>query len=499
MFEHLNVMGDHTVGCAVYSPDIIARAFEYFATSRSTYHRLCYDYQLPSIRTLTRITSKINSQDDLTFLSSVLSNLDEKKNNCVLLIDEVYVKAALLYQSGSIFGKAVNYPEKLATTILSFMVKSLFGGPEFLARVLPVSNLTSDFQLEQCKLIVDTIESSMSNGKVIAIITDGNKVNQSFFSKFKTVDGKPWLCQNGSYILYDYVHLLKCIRNNWLTEKLGQLQFTHNEITYIANWRDLVHLYTLEKNQLIKLSKLTETSINPKPIERQKVSTCLQVFSEETVAALKTHPKIDQESVKGTIIFLELIIEFWKIVNVKCPGANARFRDESRNVIRSSDDINLKKLLAIATMAEYMKPTSSKRIRQLTRDTSNALSHTCRGLIDLSCHLLSSGNEYVILGWFSSDPIEKCFGKLRQGSGGTYFITAKSVIEKVRIQHAKLVLQLNIEVGGNDGHDCLLCLKDLDDMEIDIIYNLPNLEDCINIEIFYAIVYIAGYVQKSST
>ena len=66
----------------------------------------------------------------------------------------------------------------------------------------------------------------------------------------------------------------------------------------------------------------------------------------------------------------------------------------------------------------------------------------------------------VILGWFSSDPIGKCFGKLRQGSGGTYFITAKSVIEKVCIQHAKLVLQLNIDVEGNDGHDCLLCLED---------------------------------------
>ena len=330
------------------------------------------------------------------------------------------------------------------------MVKSLYGGPEFLARVLPVSNLTSDFQLEQCKLIVDTIETFTCNGKLIAIITDGNKVNQSFFSKFKTVEGKPWLCQNGSYFLYDYVHLLKCIRNNWLTEKLGQLQFIHNEITHIANWRDLINLYTLEKNQLIKLSRLTETSINPKPIERQKVSTCLQIFSEETVAALKTHPKVEQESVKGTIIFLELIIEFWKVVNVKCPGANARFRDESRNVIRSSDDINLKKLLAIATMAENMKPTSGKRVRQLTRDTSNALSHTCRGLVDLSCHLLSSGNEYVILGWFSIDPIEEWFGKLRKSSGGTYFITTKSVIEKVRIQHAKLVLQLNIDVEGNE-------------------------------------------------
>ena len=86
----------------------------------------------------------------------------------------------------------------------------------------------------------------------------------------------------------------------------------------------------------------------------------------------------------------------------------------------------------------------------------------------------------VILGWFSWDSIEKCFEKLQQGSGGTYFIIAKLVIKKVCIQHAKLVLQLNIDIEGNDGHDYLLCLEDLDDREIDIIYNLADLEDSIN-------------------
>ena len=61
------------------------------------------------------------------------------------------------------------------------------------------------------------------------------------------------------------------------------------------------------------------------------------------------------------------------------------------------------------------------------------------------------------------------------------------------------MLQLNIYVEGNDGHDCLLCLEDLNNREIDIIYNLADLKDTINIDILYAIVYIAGYVQKCST
>ena len=54
------------VGQRVYDPDIMVRAFEYFATSRALYHRLKDDYKLPSIRTLTRITSKVSKIHDRT-------------------------------------------------------------------------------------------------------------------------------------------------------------------------------------------------------------------------------------------------------------------------------------------------------------------------------------------------------------------------------------------------------------------------------------------------
>ena len=48
-------------------------------------------------------------------------------------------------------------------------------------------------------------------------------------------------------------------------------------------------IYTSLKN-IAKMSKLTEVSVYPKPIERQKVLTCLQVFCDEILVALKCHP-----------------------------------------------------------------------------------------------------------------------------------------------------------------------------------------------------------------
>ena len=68
VLEHLESMATQTVGKSVYATDIITRSFEYFAMSRTLYRQLAKDYQLPSIRTLTRITSKVSKKDDMSFL-----------------------------------------------------------------------------------------------------------------------------------------------------------------------------------------------------------------------------------------------------------------------------------------------------------------------------------------------------------------------------------------------------------------------------------------------
>ena len=63
-------MATVVVGKPIYAPEVITRAFEYFATFRALYGKLTEDYQLPS--TLTRITSKCASQDDMKFPSNLL-------------------------------------------------------------------------------------------------------------------------------------------------------------------------------------------------------------------------------------------------------------------------------------------------------------------------------------------------------------------------------------------------------------------------------------------
>ena len=94
-------------------------------------------------------------------------------------------------------------------------------------------------------------------------------------------------------------------------------------------------------------------------------------------------------------------------------------------------------------MALKMAGPKSKRIKQLSKDTATCIHQTCYGLVDLCRYLLNTTQNYVLLGQFTSDHLEKEYSILRQGSGGTYFLSVQQVIEKLRIKHASLLLKLN--------------------------------------------------------
>ena len=66
--------------------------------SITLYRQLAKDYQLPSIRTLTRITSKVSKKDNMSFLKDVLSKINERQRKCIIMLDEVYVKSTLLFR-----------------------------------------------------------------------------------------------------------------------------------------------------------------------------------------------------------------------------------------------------------------------------------------------------------------------------------------------------------------------------------------------------------------
>ena len=199
------------------------------------------------------------------------------------------------------------------------------------------------------------------------------------------------------------------------------------------------------------------------------------------------------------MLFLKLFHEFWKIVNVHRNGADIRLRDDLRAVIKSPTDYRLDYLLKLAEMVESMKkPSSGKRVQCLTPDTSKAFAHTCRGLVDLSRTLLQRDEqEYVMFGDYTTDELEAEFIGFRQGFGGAHFITVQNIMERVRIDHARLLLQFGVEIPETDaGHKCDVCDREMNENESEIFDGLEALETSLESSVLKSLVYIAGYVVR---
>ena len=132
------------------------------------------------------------------------------------------------------------------------MISCMFGGPTFTSQLLPIAKFNLPFLYEQMRLPVDV--TNQSSGIVKAVICHGNRNNQAILRLFDTEPQQPWLTKGGMHLLYDFVHLLKNIRNNWRMEKIRELEFYERGMKKIARWSHLLELCKLEAEGLVKMS-----------------------------------------------------------------------------------------------------------------------------------------------------------------------------------------------------------------------------------------------------
>ncbi|GFO25689.1 transposable element p transposase [Plakobranchus ocellatus] len=175
----------------IYSLKDLSLDLSWHAKSRTLYETLRTYLPLPCLSTLRNLTRVANNIDDTKFFSSVFNATDERNRGCVLIIDESYIKATVAYRGGSIFG----CPGKVATTFLCVLVKCFFVSKHFLVKLLPCHELKAIFQFEVITEVIQQLESC--GAKVVALINDNNRVNQSFFSCFKAMNqSTPWIVKS---------------------------------------------------------------------------------------------------------------------------------------------------------------------------------------------------------------------------------------------------------------------------------------------------------------
>ena len=141
-----------------------------------------------------------------------------------------------------------------------------------------------------------------------------------------------------------------------------------------------MNLQKAENNSLVKLSKLNEVAVTPKPIERQNVDISLRVFCDRTNVALESHPHVVEQSAVGPILFIKVILKVQKIL--------------MSEVLMKTHKLQF--ILDVAAMANDMKPISNPRCRTFTKDTASFVAHICN-MLDLTCYMLASRSSYLIL------------------------------------------------------------------------------------------------------
>ena len=139
-----------------------------------------------------------------------------------LQLDEIHVKPKVSYQSGQLYGNASNRDQKQANRIQVFMISSVLSSNKDVVSLVPVQKMTAQ---DLCSMTLEVIKTVTAAGyNIVAILSDNNVINRKMFMELSgTKTLVPFILNPVNkieriYLLFDTVHLLKCIRNNWINE-----------------------------------------------------------------------------------------------------------------------------------------------------------------------------------------------------------------------------------------------------------------------------------------
>ena len=316
------------------------------------------------------------------------------------------------------------------------------------------------------KLISKTIVGLKTIGfRVISVITDNNSINSKAMSFFSSPPKKSIVYQHPSdqcrplFFILDTVHLLKCIRNNWLNQKTSGkcivypnfdfcgMSTTNTSESAYACFESLRHLYSLEAEKHLKFGyKLSIKALHPSNLERQNVRLVLQIFNEFVAQALlQLGNAHDILHYQDTSAFISLILSWWEVVNAKTPRKGYRLNNKYQQPLTASDENDPKVFLW--HFSDWLSKWNNVKNNcgKLTKETFGALMHTTHALLEIAEYCFNElGAKYILLGKFQTYSLESRFGQYRQLAGGKYDVSLRQVYECEKKIRLLTVLKLKL-------------------------------------------------------
>lgn len=453
----------------------------------------------------------------LLYIKNKFKALDPNDTTVILMVDEIHIKPNFDYKGGNIVGAAFN-SSAAASSAFVFMVSSIKSKFKDVVHILPTVTMKAELLYNLLKRVILGLEDI--GFSVICVVTDNNAINGkalSYFAKppkLSIVYPHPAQCNRPLFFMFDSVHILKCIRNNWIGQKdidktMRFPQFSsngeYNGSTSImhAPFRTIERLYHSEADLLLKHSyKLSIKAISPTTFEKQNVNLVLQIFNEYLIQALLTvGKKLSLTSYTDVAEYIKIFLTWWTIMNVKTPLKGIRLNNTYAAPLTNDEhDTNF---LYLNKFSDWLEMWQSIKDGggMLSRETYTALKHTTHAMIEMTNYCISELNmNYILPGKFQTDNLEARFGKYRLLAGSNYHISLRQVFEcekKLRIMSVlRLTLPINEKVvplklfgetnwEGMENHS----LRDLHKLNVEVVKNdFDNCEDVLPI-----IVYVAGY------
>lgn len=185
--------------------------------------------------------------------------MKEHEEIVTLTMYEIHIPSYFDFKAGSITGAAVNTASP-AKTAYVFMTQSILSNHKDIVHIFPVATIDAKCLHDFLRMLVVKLEHT--GFEVIAVISD-NSINMSFSRppNLKIVYQHPADQSRPLFFVVDPVHLLKCVRNNWLNQRnVGRcMYFPDPKSTdpkpkiLTASFSTLCELHDFEQNELLKM------------------------------------------------------------------------------------------------------------------------------------------------------------------------------------------------------------------------------------------------------
>ena len=261
--------------------------------------------------------------------------MDDGDKQCVLVFDEMSLKAGISYNSSNDcvegfedFGD-LGGSRYIANHALAFLVRGLKNKWKQPVGYFLSSGPVSASMLRS--LTRNCIEKLQSIGlNVKAIVCDQGSNNRSFVEKAEKVSpDSPFFRVNSEniYVIYDPPHLVKNIRNNLM--KHG---FSHDGNS--IDWIYIAKFYEFDKSNPVRMApNLTDNHINLRPFAAMRVNLATQVLSHSVAAGISTLcalGKLDSDA-SHTAKFIEQVDQMFNAFNSSNLHSSQPFRNAIRN------------------------------------------------------------------------------------------------------------------------------------------------------------------------